>query len=47
MISQKDIFLIFHRKLELKSEWKYNREKFLVKTAAGILITGSDASILI
>jgi len=29
------------KEIGLKSEWKYNRDEFLVKTAAGILITGA------
>ena len=29
------------KEIGLKSEWKYNREEFLFKTAAGIFITGA------
>lgn len=29
------------KEIGLKSEWKYNKERFLIKTAAGILITGA------
>lgn len=29
------------KEIGLKSEWKYNREKFLVKAAAGLVITGA------
>jgi hypothetical protein len=34
------------KEIGLKSEWKYNREEFLVKTAAGILITGAILMLL-
>lgn len=34
------------KEIGLKSEWKYNREEFLVKTAAGILITGAVLMLL-
>lgn len=34
------------KEIGLKSEWKYNREKFLVKTAVGILITGALLTLL-
>jgi len=29
------------KEIGLKSEWKYNKEKLLIRTAAGILITGA------
>lgn len=35
------------KEIGLKSEWKYNREEFLVKTAAGILITGAILMLLL
>lgn len=34
------------KEIGLKSEWKYNREEFLIKTAAGILITGAVLMLL-
>jgi hypothetical protein len=34
------------KEIGLKSEWKYNKEKFLVKTAAGIIITGAVLMLL-
>jgi hypothetical protein len=34
------------KEIGLKSEWKYNREEFLFKTAAGILITGAVLMLL-
>lgn len=35
------------KEIGLKSEWKYNKEAFLIKTAAGILITGAVLMILL
>jgi hypothetical protein len=34
------------KEIGLKSEWKHNKEEFLIKTAAGILITGAVLMLL-